>query len=314
VTFYVLRRIVGALPTLLFASILVFLMAHLAPGDPASQILGTYATPQELAQVRTELGLDRPLPEQYLGWLLRVLHGDLGNSITWNLPVGQLILDRLPRTCALAVLSLLVSVVLGVPLGILAAVKQDTPADRGAMAISLLGLSVPDFVVGLVLVVIFSALLGILPSIGYTDITVSPAQWLLHLIMPALSLGFLMTAVTARMTRASVIEMLGQDFVLTARAKGLTEARVVGLHVLKAAMIPVITVIGINLGALFRGAVVIETLFAVPGLGWLMIGAIQARDYPVIQGCLLVSVSIYIAINLAVDLLYALLDPRIRYR
>ncbi len=311
---YALRRLLGALPTLLLASILVFLMAHLAPGDPASQILGTYATPRELAQLRTQMGLDRPLPVQYLGWLLRALHGDLGSSITWNLPVAQLILDRLPRTCALAILSLLVSIVLGVPLGILAGVKQDTAADRGAMLASLLGLSVPDFVVGLVLIVIFSATLGVLPSIGYTNIAISPVDWLRHLIMPALSLGFLMTAITARMTRASIIEAIGQDFVLTARAKGLSEARIVGLHVLKAAMIPVITVIGINLGALFRGAVVIETLFAVPGMGWLMIGAIQARDYPVIQGCLLVSVAIFIVINLLVDLGYALLDPRIRYR
>jgi peptide/nickel transport system permease protein len=311
---YVLRRIFGALPTLLLASIIVFLMAHLAPGDPASQILGTYATPEELARVRTELGLDRPLPDQYLGWLLRAVQGDLGASITWKLPVADLILDRLPRTCALAVLALIVSVALGVPLGIWAGVRQNTGVDRSAMVVSLLGLSVPDFVVGLILIIVFSAQLGLLPSMGYTDLVDGPATWLSHLVMPALSLGFLMTAVTARMTRASVIEMLSQDFVLTARAKGLAEARVVGLHVLKAAMIPVITVIGINLGALFRGAVVIETLFAVPGLGRLMIGAIQARDYPVIQGCLLVSVAIYITINLLVDLSYALLDPRIRYR
>ncbi|RAI01855.1 peptide ABC transporter [Acuticoccus sediminis] len=311
---YTIRRLIGALPTLLLASMLVFLMSHLAPGDPASQILGSYATPAELEQARQEMGLNDPLPVQYVRWLAKAATGDLGTSINWNMPVSDMILERLPRTAGLAVLALAFSILMGVPLGILAGVKQNRPADRAAMVASLLGLSVPDFVVGLLLVIVFTVNLGLLPSVGYVDFGTDPAQWAMHLIMPAFALGYLMTAVTARMTRASMIENLGQEFVLSARAKGLTETRVVGLHVLKAALIPVVTVVGINLGSVFRGAVVIESIFAIPGIGGLMIGAIDARDYPVIQGCLLASVTIYIGINLVVDLTYALLDPRIRYK
>lgn len=311
---YAIRRLLGAIPTLFLASMLVFLISHLAPGDPASQILGSYATPAELDKAREEMGLNEPLPVQYQRWLVRAATGDLGKSINWNLPVTQMISERMPRTAGLAVLALSISILLGVPLGIIAGVRQNRLSDRVAMVVSLLGLSVPDFVVGLLLVILFTVHLGLLPSLGYVGFSTSPYQWALHMIMPAFALGYLMTAVTARMTRASIIENLGQEFVLSARAKGLSEQRVVGVHVLKAAMIPVITVIGINLGAVFRGAVVIEAIFAIPGIGGLMMSAISARDYPVIQGCLLVSVTIYIFVNLAVDLVYAVLDPRIRYK
>jgi peptide/nickel transport system permease protein len=311
---YAIRRLIGAVPTLILASMLVFLMSHLAPGDPASQILGSYATPAELDKARQEMGLNDPLPVQYERWLVRAATGDLGKSINWNLPVTQMILERLPRTAGLAVLALAISILLGVPLGVIAGVRQNRLTDRVAMIVSLLGLSVPDFVLGLLLVILFTVQLGLLPSLGYVAFTDSPYGWSLHMIMPALALGYLMTAVTARMTRASIIENLGQEFVLSARAKGLGEGRIIGVHVLKAAMIPVITVIGINLGSVFRGAVVIEAIFAIPGIGGLMISAIEARDYPVIQGCLLASVTIYIFVNLAVDLIYAVLDPRIRYK
>jgi peptide/nickel transport system permease protein len=310
---YVLRRVASAVPTLLIVSVIIFLLSHLAPGDPVTRMIGGYATTTELEQARRELGLDRPLVEQYAEWLRRAMQGDFGHSLNNNLPVSTLIAERLPRTFGLAALSLLISILIGVPLGILAGIRQNTVHDQAAMGFSLLGLSIPDFVAGLLLIIVFSVELGALPSMGYAPLSDGVWSWLTHLLMPAFSLGFLMAAVTARMTRSSVIDVLRQDYILTARAKGLAERLVIGRHVLKSAMIPVVTVIGINLGAVFRGAVVIETLFAIPGIGRLMIVGIDFRDYPVVQGCLLVIVTVYIVINLAVDLLYAWLDPRVRY-
>ncbi|MCC7272917.1 MAG: ABC transporter permease [Alphaproteobacteria bacterium] len=310
---YILRRLAETLPTLLIVSLIVFLLAHLAPGDPAARMLGSYATSAEIAKAREEMGFDRSVVVQYAAWLVRAVQGDLGRSINSGLPVLETIADRLPRTFSLALLSLLVSILIGVPLGILAAIRQNTIWDQASMSFCLIGLSIPDFVAGLLLVLVFSVELNLLPSIGYAPLAQGFGDWLGHLAMPSFSLGFLMSAVTARMTRSSVLDVLRQDYVLTARAKGMSETRVVGIHVLKSAMIPVLTVIGINLGAVFRGAVVIETLFALPGIGRLMITGIEFRDYPVIQGCLLSIVTIYILINLIVDLLYAWLDPRIRY-
>lgn len=310
---YILRRLLGAVPTLLLVSVVVFMLAHLAPGDPVVRMLGGFATPAEIEKARAEMGFDQPLAVQYVAWLDRAVQGDLGRSINSNLPVIEMIADRLPRTASLAVIALAVSIVLGVPLGILAAVRQNSIWDQAAMCVSLIGLSIPDFVAGLLLVILFSVELRLLPSIGYAPLHEGLWPWMSHLILPAVSLGILMAAVTARMTRSSMLDVMRQDYVLTARSKGLGEAKVIGLHVLKSAMIPIITVIGINCGAVFRGAVVIETLFAIPGIGRLMISGIEFRDYPVIQGCLLVVVTLYVLINLAVDLLYAWLDPRIRY-
>ncbi len=310
---YILRRLLGAVPTLLLVSVVVFLLAHLAPGDPVVRMLGGFATSAEIEKARSEMGFDRPLAVQYVAWLERAVQGDLGRSINSNLPVIEMIADRLPRTASLAVIALAVSIALGVPLGILAAVRQNTIWDQAAMCVSLIGLSIPDFVAGLLLVILFSVELRLLPSIGYSPLNEGLWPWMSHLILPAVSLGILMAAVTARMTRSSMLDVMRQDYVLTARSKGLGEVKVVGLHVLKSAMIPIITVIGINCGAVFRGAVVIETLFAIPGIGRLMISGIEFRDYPVIQGVLLVVVTLYVLINLAVDLLYAWLDPRIRY-
>lgn len=310
---YVLRRLAETLPTLLIVSLIVFLLAHLAPGDPAARMLGSYATPAEIAKARQEMGFDRPVVVQYAAWLGRAVQGDLGRSINTGLSVLETIADRLPRTFSLAFLSLLISIAIGVPLGILAGIRQNTVWDQASMSFCLIGLSIPDFVAGLLLVLVFSVELNLLPSMGYAPLAQGLGDWLGHLAMPSFALGFLMSAVTARMTRSSVLDVLRQDYVLTARAKGMGEPRVIGIHVLKSAMIPVVTVIGINLGAVFRGAVVIETLFALPGIGRLMITGIEFRDYPVIQGCLLAIVTIYILINLAVDLLYAWLDPRIRY-
>lgn len=310
--YYCFRRLLGVIPTLLIVSVIVFLLARLAPGDPASQMLGSYATPVEIEHMRAELGLNKPLYAQYGIWLWNAVRGDLGLSINANVPVLQLLLEALPRTVSLAFLALFVSIVTGVPLGIYAGIRPNTGSDQIATGISLLGLSVPDFVVGMLFIIVFSVHWNLLPSIGYAPLFERPGAWLSHMVLPAVSLGLLMTAVTARMTRSCVIEVMSQDYVLTARAKGLPEYKVILKHVLKAAMIPVITVIGINLGSVFRGAVVIETLFAIPGIGRLMVGSIAARDYPVIQGVLLAAVVIYVFINLIVDLAYAWLDPRIR--
>lgn len=311
---YVARRLAGAAPTLFVVSVVVFLLAQLAPGDPVVRMLGSFATTQEIDRARAEMGFDRPLVVQYAAWLARAVQGDLGRSITSNLPVGQMIAERLPRTLGLALLAVLVSIAIGVPAGVLAAVKQNTGFDQALMSFCMLGLSVPDFVTALLLVIVFSVELNLLPSMGYAPLSDGIGAYLSHLAMPSLSLGFMMAAVTARMTRSSVLDVLRQDYVLTARSKGLTETQVIERHVLKSAMIPVVTVIGINFGAVFRGAVVIETLFSLPGIGRLIITAIESRDYPLVQGCLLVVVTIYIAINLAIDLLYACLDPRIRYQ
>ena len=310
---YIIRRVLETIPTLFILSIVVFLMVHMAPGDPASIMLGSYASKAEIEAFREEMGFNRPLHLQYVLWLGRAVQGNLGKSINSNLPVRKLIIERMPVTLSLAVLAVLISVLIALPLGVIAGIKQNTSYDQFAMSFSLLGLSIPDFVAGLLLALLFSVELGWLPSMGYRPLTEGLVPWLRHLIMPSFALGFLMTAVTARMTRSSVIDVLRQDYVVTARAKGLRESTVINRHVLKNAMIPIVTVIGINLGAVFRGAVVIETLFSLPGIGRLMITGIQYRDYPVIQGVFLVIVVAYIVINLLVDLLYAWLDPRIHY-
>lgn len=310
---YILRRLLSTIPTLFIVTVIVFLLLHLSPGDPASMMMGSYATPAEIEQYREAMGFNRPIHEQYISWLWRALQGDLGRSLNANTPVLDMIVERLPRTFSLAILAMLISILIGMPLGIIAGVRQNTAYDQTAMSFALLGLSVPDFVAGLLLILFFSVYLGLFPSMGYVPIDQSLWGWLYHLALPALSLGFLMAAVTARMTRSSIVDVLRQDYVTTARSKGLSETRIIRVHVLKNALIPVVTVIGINFGAVFRGAVVIETLFAIPGLGRMLITGIQYRDYPVIQGCLLVIVTIYILINLIVDLLYAQLDPRIRY-
>jgi peptide/nickel transport system permease protein len=310
---YIVKRLISTIPTLFIVSVVVFMVVHLIPGDPASVMLGSYASRDEIQAFRKEMGFDQPLHIQYGLWLGRAVQGNLGRSINSGLPVGRLIIDRLPVTLSLAILTIVISILIAFPLGILAGIRQNTVYDQAAMTFGMLGLSVPDFVAGLLLVLVFAVNLNWLPSMGYAPLSQGFWPWLRHLIMPSFALGFLMAAVTARMTRSSVIDVLRQDYILTARAKGLQENRVVLIHALKNAMIPVVTVIGINLAAVFRGAVVIETLFALPGIGRMMITGIQFRDYPVIQGCFLVIVLIYVLVNLVVDLLYAWLDPRIHY-
>jgi peptide/nickel transport system permease protein len=310
---YVLRRVLGVVPVLVLVALGSFLLVHLVPGDPAMVMLGSDATPQQVEQLRTQMGLDRSLPEQFVLWVREVLRGNLGESFFLGRPVTQALTERLPATMQLAVLSLLFSLLIGIPAGIVAAVRQNTRWDQLVMLAAMGGISIPSFWLGLSMILVFSVGLGWLPSGGYTPLSEDLWQGLRVLIMPAVSLGFMQAALIARMTRSSMLEVLRQDYVRTARAKGLPAATVILRHGLKNAMIPVITTVGTAFGVLLGGAVIVEIVFTYPGLGRLVVLAVQRRDYPLVQGALLLTSVIYVAVNLAVDLLYSIFDPRIRY-
>ncbi len=310
---YAARRILAALPVLLLVSALSFGIVWIVPGDVAAEMAGPTATAEELARLRERLGLTRPWHEQLVGWYGALLQGDLGESILLRQGVAAAILERLPVTLSLTVLALVVALVCGTALGVLAAVRAGRAADRAAMGTALIGFSVPDFWLGLVLVYLFAVLLGWLPTGGYVPFTEDPAGWLRCMVLPAATLALSQMGLFARMTRAAMLEVLRQDYIRTARAKGMPGWVVVGKHALRNALIPVVTVAGISLGILLGGAVVIESVFSLPGVGRLIVGAIQRRDYPVIQGGLLLTATLFVLVNLAVDLLYAALDPRIRH-
>jgi len=285
-------------------ALLVFLLIHLIPGDPVERLLGESARPADREALRIALGLDQPLWRQLLDYAAGLVRGDLGLSLVSGKPVGDLILAQLPATLELAAAALAVAVIVAVPLGVTAATRHRSGWDSGAMAFSLIGVSVPNFWLGPVLILVFSLWLGWTP--------VSGREGPLSLVLPALTLGISLAAVLARMVRSSLLEVLGEDYVRTARAKGLGEAVVVWRHGLRNALLPVITVLGLQLGALLGGAVITETVFSWPGIGSLLVDAIQARDYPVAQGCVLVISLTYVAVNLVTDLLYAVADPRIQ--
>jgi len=312
-TSYIIRRLLGVIPVLVLVAIAAFLLIHLVPGDPAMVMLGNDATPQQIQQLRTQLGLDRSLPEQFVLWLREVLRGNLGESIFLGRPVTQALLERLPATMQLAVLSLIFSLLIGIPSGLIAAVWQNTRWDQLVMATAIGGISVPSFWLGLALMLVFSVQLGWLPSGGYTPLWEDAWQGLRTLMLPAVSLGFMQAALIARMTRSSMLEVLRQDYVRTARSRGVGRWLVILKHAFKNAMIPVITTIGTAFGVLLGGAVVVEIVFTFPGLGRLVVLAVQRRDYPLAQGALLLTSVIYVAVNLAVDLLYGVFDPRIKY-
>jgi len=293
------------LPTVLLTSLVVFLMLYLIPGDPASIYLGeNKATPERIAQIRHSLGLDRPLYVQYGDFLWKALRGDLGRSVQTNRPVAQEIGDRLPKTLQLAVAAMLLATVFGVTLGVVCGLKQNTWIDTVAMLFALVGVSMPVFWLGLLLIMFFAVRLGWLPATSNDGVR--------GLILPAVSLALLSTATLARLVRSSIIEVLHQEFLTTTRAKGLHERVVVLRHALPNALIPVITVIGLQFGSLLSGAVITETVFARPGLGKLVVDSIQNKDFPVVQGVILVLASTYVIINLLVDLSYAVIDPRVR--
>jgi peptide/nickel transport system permease protein len=309
----IVQRILATIPVMGVVALTVFALLHLTPGDPAQIIAGDYATPQDIEKIRAALGLDKPLLTQAAIWMGHVLRGDLGTSIYSGLPVTTLISQRVGPTVALTVLSLVISVVFAVPLGVWAAWRQGSWIDRGIMVFSVSGFSMPVFWLGFLLVWVFSIRLGALPVQGYEPLQEGGWRFVRHLILPAATLSLVYMALIARMTRASMLGVLGEDFVRTAFAKGLSPRSVLLGHALKAASLPVVTIIGVGFALLIGGAVVTESVFALPGIGRLTVDAIVRRDYPVIQGVILIISGIYVLINLVIDILYVVLDPRIRY-
>jgi peptide/nickel transport system permease protein len=294
-------------------ALFVFSLLYIAPGDPAAVIAGDQASPADVERIRQGLGLDRPFLVQFGSWLWGILHGDLGTSIFTNLPVASLIAQRIEPTLSLMVLTLILTLVIAVPLGVVAAWKAGSWIDRTIMAFAVFAFSLPVFVVGYVLAYVFALQFEWLPVQGYTPLTAGLGPWLQNLILPSLALGSVYIALIARVTRASMLEVLQQDYVRTARAKGLGQGNILFVHALKNAAVPIVTVIGIGIALLIGGAVVTESVFAIPGLGRLTIDAILRRDYPVIQGIVLMFSFLYVLVNLIVDVTYTLVDPRIRY-
>ena len=309
---FLLRRFAGAAVVLLLVSLMTFALIWLVPGDPASAFLDASATPEQVARLRVALGLDKPLPLQMIDWYGRVLRGDLGQSILLNRSVAAALVERLPVTLSLAACALAFAVIFGVAAGTIAAVNHNRWPDQLVMTTALFGLSVPEFWLGLVLILVFAVQLGWLPTGGFVPIVQSPTGWLRTILLPALTLGLVQVGFIARMARAAMLEALNQDFVRTADAKGLSRFDVVIRHGLPNALIPIMTVIGIVAGALLGGTVIIEQVFSIPGVGRLIVGAIAARDFPVMQGGLLFLALIYLSVNLTVDILCAVVDPRVR--
>ncbi len=310
---YVVKRVLATIPVMAIVALFVFSLLFIAPGDPAAVIAGDQATPADVERIRQNLGLDRPFLVQFSEWLWRLLHADLGRSIFTNLPVTTMIAQRIEPTLSLMVITLILSIIVAVPIGVLAAWKVGTWFDRAIMGFAVFGFSVPVFVVGYLLAYFFALQLEWLPVQGYTPISRGLWPWLENLILPSIALGCVYIALIARITRATMLEVLQQDYIRTARAKGLAQRPILFVHALKNASVPIVTVIGIGIALLIGGAVVTESVFAIPGLGRLTVDAILRRDYPIIQGVVLLFSFIYVLVNLAIDLLYTLLDPRIRY-
>lgn len=311
---YIVRRIVATIPVVAIVALFIFSLLYFAPGDPAAIIAGDQASPADVERIRASLGLDRPFVIRFAEWSWQVLHGDLGVSIFTNLPVTKMIGQRIEPTVSLMLLTLLLAISTAVPLGVLAAWKQGTWIDRLVMMIAVSGFSVPVFVVGYILAYVFALSLDWFPVQGYTPFSLSdPWPWLRNLILPAMALGLAFVALIARITRATMLEVLSQDYIRTARAKGVGQRPILFLHALKNAAVPIVTIIGIGFAGLIGGAVVTESVFAIPGVGRLLVDAILRRDYPIIQGVVLMLSFVYVLVNLGVDLLYTLFDPRIRY-
>ena len=310
---YTIRRVLLAIPVMLMVATAVFLLLRLTPGDPAGIILGPEATEERRLALRRELGLEDPLPVQYAHWLGKAARGDLGRSIFLDKPVTVALAERAQPTLTLTILALLVSLAIGLPTGVIAARARGSWLDLGTMGVAMVGIAMPTFWLGLNLIFIFAVLLRWLPVAGYQPLSAGPWEALRYLILPAVTLGVAQGALLARMTRSMMLEVLDQDYVRTARAKGLTERAVVLRHALRNAFIPLLTVIGLSFAALMGGAVVTEQIFTIPGVGRLLIQAIGRRDFPLVQGTVLVIAALYVLINLGVDLLYAVVDPRIHH-
>ena len=309
---YVAKRLLSLIPVLLVVSILVFSLMHLAPGDPASAILGMDATAADLERLKEELGLNLPLYEQYVRWVVDVLHGDLGRSYFMEESVGQAIAGHLRPTLSLALFAELIALVLALPAGIYAACRRGRPAERIVMLLSLLALAVPSFILGLLLILLLGVLLALFPIGGYAPLEEGLLPHLRYLVLPALALGSTQAALIARMTRAAMAEVLDRNFIRTLVAKGMRGGNVVGVHALRNALFPILTAVGQSMASLLSGAIVVETVFNIPGLGQLLINSIARRDFAMIQGIVLVVTVICVLVNLLVDLLYGVADPRVR--
>jgi peptide/nickel transport system permease protein len=310
---YAVRRILATIPVLAIVALVVFSILHIAPGDPAGVIAGDQATEEHIQAIRRKLRLDLPFHEQFLLWLGSALRGDLGISIFSNRPVTALFMQRIEPTIALALLTTIIAVILAVPIGVLAAWRAGTAVDRGVMSVAVLGFSFPVFVIGYVLIWVFAIKLKLLPIQGYRPLADGFWPFLRHLILPSVALGLSFMALIARITRASVLEVLSQDHIRTVRAKGVPAWRLLFAHALPNAAVPIVTIIGVGVALLLGGVVVTESVFAIPGVGRLVVDAILHRDYPVIQGVLLIFSATYVVVNLIIDLLYVAIDPRIRY-
>jgi ABC-type dipeptide/oligopeptide/nickel transport system permease component len=302
---YFVRRVLLAIPVLIGVATLVFSLIHLVPGDPAQAMMGDGASPQDVAELRRNLGLDRPLLTQYASFLRHAVKGDLGTSFRTGQPVTQMVIERMPATAELAIASMIVAIVIAIPLGVIGAVFRGSAADYGAMTFALAGVSIPNFWLGPMLAILFSVELGWLP--------VSGRGTLAHLVLPAISLGLALAAILARMTRASLLDELNELYVRAARARGVSRAASITTHALRNSMVPLLTIMALQFGAVLTGAVITETIFAWPGIGRLLIQSIGFRDYPMVQGCILLIAVTYVTVNLITDLMYGVLDPRIRY-
>ena len=310
---FLLRRGLATVPVLLIVAVIVFLLLRMTPGDPAAAIAGDAASVQDVERIRAQLGLDAPVLSQFFGWLGHVLRGDLGYSYFYKMSVTQLIGQRLEPTLSVAAVTVVLTVLIAVPLGVLAASRRGGRLDRFIMSASVLGFSVPVFVAGYLMIWLFSMQLGWLPSQGYNRIAEGVGPWLRNLVLPCVTLAVMYAALIARVTRAAVSEALTEDYVRTARAKGISERRMLIRHALANAAVPIATIIGLSVAGLIGGVVVTETIYAIPGLGQLTVDAVLSRDYPLIQGITLFFSLVYVVVNLLVDLSYLLLDPRIRY-
>ena len=310
---YLVRRLLATIPVMGVVALFVFSLLYIAPGDPAAVIAGDFATPEQIVAIHKKLGLDEPFLVRFGHWLWAVLHGDLGISIFTNLPVTQLIGQRVEPTLALTLTTLVVTIVFAVPLGVIAAWKAGTWVDRLVMIVAVAGFSLPAFVLAYLLILAFSIKLDLLPVQGYVSFRDGFLPFIEHLILPSITLGLVYGALIARFTRASMLEVLSQDYIRTAQAKGLANDQVLLRHALKNAAVPIATVIGIGVALLISGVIVTETVFAIPGIGRLTVDAILRRDYPIIQGVVLLFSAAYVLVNLLVDVSYTLLDPRVRY-
>ena len=310
---FIAARLLGTLPVVLILSIGVFLMLHLTPGDPVQIMLGQHADPRSIAALRAELGLDQPLPIQYLRWGGNALHGDLGRSIRTNQPVTDAILSRLPVTIELSLVALMISLLIGLPAGTLAAIRRNSTLDLASTGVALIGVSMPSFFLGIVLILVFALGLRWVPPSGYTPFVQDPAMNIKQMLMPAVALGAALAGIVARLMRSSLLEVLGTEYMRTARAKGLSDRAAVIGHGVRNALLPVVTVVGLQVGALLGGAILIETIFALPGIGRLAVDSIFARDFPIVQGVVLFLALVRVLSNLVADLLYGRLDPRIAH-